>query len=65
MLRVFDLDVYALLDLGATISLITPYVAVQLNVSLEALYEPFSDSTPVGDPVIDRWVYKICPVVVC
>ena len=34
-LLVFDLDVYALLDPGATLYFVTSYVAVQFNVSLE------------------------------
>ena len=32
-LRVFDLDVYTLLDLGATLSFVTPYKVVQISVS--------------------------------
>ena len=63
-LRVFDLDVYALLHPGANISFITSYIAVQFNVSLQTLSEPFSNYTPVGDPVIARRVYKNIPVTV-
>uniref|UniRef100_M1DP28 Zinc knuckle family protein n=1 Tax=Solanum tuberosum TaxID=4113 RepID=M1DP28_SOLTU len=32
-LRVFDLDVYALLDPEATLSFVTPYIAVKFDVS--------------------------------
>ncbi|WMV50863.1 hypothetical protein MTR67_044248 [Solanum verrucosum] len=39
-------------------------VTVQFSVSPETLSEPFSVSTPVGDPVIARRVYKNCPVTV-
>uniref|UniRef100_M1AKM7 Gag-pol polyprotein n=1 Tax=Solanum tuberosum TaxID=4113 RepID=M1AKM7_SOLTU len=46
-LRVFDLNVYALLDPGATLSFVTPYITVQFSVSPETLSEPFSVSTPV------------------
>ena len=63
-LRVFDLNVYALLDLGDTLSFVTPYIAVQFSVSPKTLFEPFSVSTPVVDPVIARQVYKNCPVTV-
>ncbi|KAH0636085.1 hypothetical protein KY290_036497 [Solanum tuberosum] len=63
-LRVFDLDIYALLDPGATLSFVTPYIAVQFSVSPETLSEPFSVSTPVGDPVIARRVYRNCRVTV-
>ena len=63
-LRVFDLNVYALLDPGGTLSFVTPYIAVQFSVSPETLLEPISVSTPVGDPVIARWVYRNFPVTV-
>ena len=55
-LRVFDLDVYALLDPGATLSFVTPYIAVQFNVSPKTLLEPLSVSTSDGDPVKARRV---------
>ena len=45
-------------------SFVTPYIAVQFSVSPETLSEPFSVSTPVGDPVIARRVYRNCPVTV-
>ncbi|XP_069148137.1 uncharacterized protein [Solanum lycopersicum] len=62
MLRLFDLYVYGLLDPGATLSFVTPHIAVQFSVSPETLSESFSVSTPVGDPVIARRVYRNCPV---
>ncbi|XP_069143544.1 uncharacterized protein [Solanum lycopersicum] len=64
MLQVFDLDVYALLDPEATLSIVTPYIAVQFSVNLETLSEPFSISTPVGDPIIAKRLYINCPVTV-
>ena len=48
-LHIFDLDVYALLDPGATLSFVTPYIIVQFSVSPESLSEPFSFSTTVGE----------------
>ena len=60
----FDLDVYALLNPGATLSFVTPYIEVQFNVSPETLSEPFSVSTPVCDPIIARRLYKNCHVTV-
>ncbi|KAH0672236.1 hypothetical protein KY284_023323 [Solanum tuberosum] len=63
-LRVFDLDVYALLDPRATLSFVSPLTVVKFNVSPETLSEPFSVSTPVGDPVIARRVYKNYPITV-
>ncbi|WMV41170.1 hypothetical protein MTR67_034555 [Solanum verrucosum] len=43
MLRVFHFDVYASLDLGATLSFITPHVSMRFDVELEILSDPFSD----------------------
>ena len=63
-LRVSDLDIYVLLDLGDTLYFITPYIEVQLRVSPETLSEPFSVSTPVCDPIIARRLYKNCHVTV-
>ena len=60
-LRVFDLDVYALLDPGATLYFVTTYIAIQFN-GPETLSEPFSVSTPVGDPIVARWVYRNFPI---
>ena len=64
MSRVFDLDIYALLDSGATLSFVTPYLLLQFNVSGKTLSKPFSVSTPIGDKVIARRVYKNCSVTV-
>ena len=64
MLRVFDLHVYAFSDPGATLSFVTPYIVVQFTVCPETLSEPFSVSTPVGDPVIARRIYRNCHVTV-
>ena len=50
--RIFKLDAYTLLDPGATLSFVTPYIVVQLSVSTETLFEPFSVSTRVDDLVI-------------
>ena len=58
MLRVFDLDVYALLDLGATLSFIISYIAIQFSFSPETLSKPFSLSTSVGHRVKLKNVYK-------
>ena len=57
MLRVFDLDIYALLDPGSTISFVTPYIVVQFSVSPETHAKPFLVSTPIGYPLIARRVY--------
>ncbi|XP_069147059.1 uncharacterized protein [Solanum lycopersicum] len=63
-LRVFDFDIYALLDPGDTFSFVTPYIAVQFSVNPKKLSKSFSVSTPVGDLVIARRAYKNYPVTV-
>ena len=63
-LRVFDLDVYSLLDPGDFLSFVTPYIAVHFSISPKNLSEPFSIFTPVGDPIISRRAYKNCLVTV-
>ncbi|XP_069152662.1 uncharacterized protein [Solanum lycopersicum] len=40
ILRVFDLDVYALFDPRATVYFVTPYIEFQYSVSLETLSKP-------------------------
>ena len=48
MLKIFTLDVYALLYLGATLSFVTPLVAKKFVVLPYILHEPFIVSTQVG-----------------
>uniref|UniRef100_M1DCD2 Gag-pol polyprotein n=1 Tax=Solanum tuberosum TaxID=4113 RepID=M1DCD2_SOLTU len=62
MLNVFQLDVYVLLDAGATLSFVTPYVAMRFDVLPDVLLEPFSISTLVGDSIVAKRVYRKCPV---
>ena len=54
MLWVFNLDVNALLDPGATLYVVICYIEVIFNVSQENLSETLSISIPSGDPVTDR-----------
>ncbi|WMV18229.1 hypothetical protein MTR67_011614 [Solanum verrucosum] len=51
-------------DPGVALYFVTPYIVVKFSVSPETLSEPFSVSTPIGDPVIARRVYRNCPVTV-
>ena len=57
MIKVFTFDVYALLDPGASLSFITPYVANQFEILPEKLYEPFCVSTPIGESILIEQVY--------
>ncbi|XP_070019480.1 uncharacterized protein [Nicotiana sylvestris] len=62
MLTIFTFDVYALIDLGSTLSYVTPYIAKKFGIEPERLCEPFEVSTPVGELVIARCIYRGCPV---
>ena len=62
MLKIFTLDVYALLDLGATFSFVTPLVAKKFYVLPDILHEPFQVSTLVGVSAVAKRVYRNCPI---
>ena len=49
MLRVFSIDVYALLDPGATLSIVSPLVAKFFYIFPDIMHEPFIMSTFVDD----------------
>ena len=57
-LPIFYLHVYALLDPGASLSLVTPYIAVNFQVRLEILLELFLVPPPVGRSILARRVYR-------
>ncbi|XP_070031963.1 uncharacterized protein [Nicotiana tomentosiformis] len=62
MLTVFTFDVYALMDPGSTLFYVTQYIAKKFGIEPEKLCEPFEVSTPVGESVIARHIYRGCPV---
>ena len=68
MLQVLSINVYALIDLGSTLSFLTPLVAREFNVLPDALMETFSATTPVGDSIVARIVFRIvlyhCPIMI-
>ncbi|KAH0739576.1 hypothetical protein KY290_038281 [Solanum tuberosum] len=64
MIQVFNFDVYALLDPGASLSFVTPYVAVNFEILPKKLSGPFSVSTPVGESILAERVYRDCTVFV-
>lgn len=51
MLRVFHIDVYALLNPKGIFSFVTSYIEVDFGISPEILSEPFSVFAPIGDSV--------------
>ena len=52
MLKVFSINVYAFLDPGATLSFLTPLVAMKFYMLADVLYEPFPISTSVCDSLV-------------
>ncbi|KAF3647993.1 hypothetical protein FXO37_19686 [Capsicum annuum] len=61
---IFHVHVYSLLDLGASLSFVTPYIAGDFEISPKILAEPFLVSTPVGKTIIGRRVYRHCPIMI-
>ena len=62
MIQVFDFTTYALLDLGSSLSFISPYVFMNFDIIREQLSEPFSVSTRVGESILIERVYRDCPI---
>ena len=62
---IFSFDVYALIDPGSTLSYVTPLVARKFERIPELLVKQFEVSTPVGESIIARRVYRNCIVTVC
>ena len=58
MLKVLSIEVYLLLDPDATLSFFTPQVATNFDILPDILHEPFIVSTPVGESVVAKRVYK-------
>ena len=53
---------YALIYPSATLSFVTPLVAIKFDMVLSVLDEPFPVSNHVGDSVVPRRVYRGCPI---
>ena len=62
MLKVFSFYVYALIELGATLSFSTPFVAKKLHVSSKLLCEPYKVLTLVGESTIPKRLYRNYPL---
>ena len=54
--------VNALIDPGSTLSYVTPFIAGKLCIVAESLDRPFIVSTPVGESIVARGVYRGCTV---
>ena len=60
--KVFPVDVNSLLDPSATLSFITSLVAKMFNYFPDILNEPFIVSSPVGESIIAKRVYRNFPI---
>ena len=62
MIKVFTLNVYAFLDLVASLYFMTFYVAMKFDIFPKKLCEPLCFSTPVGESILVVWVYLDCVI---
>ncbi|KAH0657727.1 hypothetical protein KY289_026475 [Solanum tuberosum] len=62
MIKVFTFDVYALLDPGASLSFVTPYVAIRFDIIPKQILEPLIVSTPIGKSILVERVYHDCTI---
>ena len=62
MVKIITLDVYDLFDSGATLSFVTPLIDKKCFDLHKMLHERFLVSTPVGESVVARMVYRKCPI---
>lgn len=51
---------YALLDPGASLSFLPPYVPMKFDISHKQLLDPFNVSTLIGDSILSKNVYRNC-----
>ena len=52
IIRVFDFTVYALLDQGASLSFLNPYIGINFDIISQKLTETFNVFPPVGEPIV-------------
>ncbi|XP_070034763.1 uncharacterized protein [Nicotiana tomentosiformis] len=64
ILTVQSHDVYALIDLGSTLSYVTPYVSIEFGIEPEKFHESFPVSTPDIKSIAVMRVYRDCVVMV-
>lgn len=58
MLKIYDVDAYALLDLGDNLSFVTPFLTNRFHVYPEVLNESFEVCTFIGESIAAKRVYK-------
>ena len=62
IIQVFNFAFYALVDPGASLSFVIPYVALNFDIKLEQLSEQFSVSTRIRESIPAERIYRDCPV---
>ena len=48
--------------MGAILSFVTPLIARKFDILPDILNEPFMVTTPVGESVVVKRVYRNCPI---
>ena len=64
MLKVFSTSVYALINIGSTLSFVTPLLALTFEIFSKVLHDLIVVSTPLGENVRTDRVYKDCLIFV-
>ena len=66
ILKVFSIDVYDLLDPGATLSFVIPLVSKKFYIQLDILHESFIVSIRVVESIVEKGCIEIillfCPI---
>ena len=62
MLKVFSINLYALLDPGATLLFGTRLVEKKFDTLPDIVHEPLIESTPMGESLVAKKVYRNCPI---
>ena len=60
MIQAFDFNFYTLIDPRASLSFVTSYASMNFNKSLKHLTKLFTISTPVGESILAKRVYRDC-----
>ena len=63
-ISLFDFEIYALIDPGATHSFIASTTASSLPITPGVLGKDLTVSTPLGDCIIVQTVYRDCPLMI-
>lgn len=63
-LEVFNFVVHVLLDLGANLSFVIPFLQNRFNICPRVLLEPFSECTLIDESIVTKRVYQNCLVLV-